>query len=153
MYIVLLIIHSLLRWLVLLTLVLAIFRAWRGLSKEAGFTRLDNRIRHWTATTAHLQLMVGILLYIKSPVAQYAWRGESGANGNQEIIFFAVIHALLMLAAVIVLTIGSALAKRRATDRHKFATILLWFSAAFLLIMIAIPWPFSPLASRPYLRY
>jgi hypothetical protein len=29
----------------------------------------------------------------------------------------------------------------------------LWFTAALLLILVAIPWPFSPFAQRPYLRF
>ena len=57
-----------------------------------------------------------------------------------------------MLAALILITIGSALAKRRQTDRDKFMTLLIWFSVGLTLIFLAIPWPFSPFANRPYFR-
>jgi len=57
-----------------------------------------------------------------------------------------------MLTAIVIITIGSALAKRKKTDKEKFKTMLVWFSAALLIIFIAIPWPFSPLANRPYIR-
>lgn len=69
-----------------------------------------------------------------------------------EFTFFGMIHSLLMLVAIIVITFGSALAKRKTTDREKFKTMLYWFSIALIIILIAIPWPFSPLANRPYFR-
>ena len=148
----LLALHSWVRWLVLLSLVAAIFRAWRGYRQQAKFTKTDNSLRHWTATFAHIQLVLGILVYSYSPLTQYFWKNKAAAIHNLPVSFFSLIHLLLMLTAIVVLTIGSALAKRKPTDAEKFKTMLLWFSIALLLIFLAIPWPFSPLATRPLLR-
>ena len=63
-----------------------------------------------------------------------------------------MIHSSLMLTAIVLITIGSAKAKRKPTDQEKFKTMLVWFSIALLIIFIAIPWPFSPFANRPYYR-
>jgi hypothetical protein len=57
-----------------------------------------------------------------------------------------------MFTAIIVITIGSAMAKRKATDRERFKTMLTWYAIALLIIFLAIPWPFSPFANRPYFR-
>jgi drug/metabolite transporter (DMT)-like permease len=57
-----------------------------------------------------------------------------------------------MLTAIVLLTIGSALTKRKKDDRDKFKTMLTWFGIALIIILIAVPWPFSPFAQRPYLR-
>jgi hypothetical protein len=57
-----------------------------------------------------------------------------------------------MFSAIIVITIGSAMAKRKATDRERFKTMLTWYAIALLIIFLAIPWPFSPFANRPYFR-
>jgi hypothetical protein len=57
-----------------------------------------------------------------------------------------------MFVAIVLITIGSAKAKRKSNDTQKFKTMLIWFSIALLIIFIAIPWPFSPLANRPYIR-
>jgi len=38
------------------------------------------------------------------------------------------------------------------TDLTKHKTILIWFLLALFIIVLNIPWPFSPLVSRPYLR-
>ena len=67
-------------------------------------------------------------------------------------LFFGLQHVLAMTVAVVVLTIGSALAKRRVSSPEKFRTMALWFTAALLLIFLTIPWPFFPWAQRPYFR-
>lgn len=144
--------HSLFRWLVLLSLIYAVFRAYRGYSRNRVFSVTDNRVRHWTATIAHIQLVLGILLYTKSPVVHYFWKNSAEAVQSTDTLFFGILHMLLMLTAIVLVTIGSALAKRRAADREKFRTMFYWFTFALLVIFCAIPWPFSPLAARPYFR-
>ena len=144
--------HSIGRWVVLLSLVYAVYRAYRGFRLNVQFSRTDNAVRHWTATIAHVQLITGITLYTQSPVVRYFWRNFKEAVHDPETAFFGLAHIILMLAAIVLITIGSALAKREGTDREKFKTMLLWFSISLVIIFIAIPWPFSPLANRPYMR-
>ena len=144
--------HSLLRWLVLAALLYSLCRAWRGYAGRRHFARADNATRHWTATIAHMQLLVGMALYFKSPAIGYFRQHFREGVRSLSGAFFGLIHPLLMLAAIVVLTIGSALAKRRAADRDKFRTMLLWYAAALLIIFVSIPWPFSPLAARPLFR-
>lgn len=151
MYYQLLTLHSIARWLVLITLVVSVIAAFKGLTDGRPFSRKDNALRHWTATTAHIQLMIGMILYTQSPVVKYFWKNTRAAS-SFDITFYSAIHAALMLSAIVVLTIGSALAKRRSTDKDKFRTMLIWFSIALIIILLAIPWPFSPLSARPYLR-
>ena len=115
MYSNLLIIHSLFRWVVLFLLLIAIYRAFIGYIRGKPFLKLDNAIRHWTATAAHLQLIIGILLYIKSPVVKYFWAYSKEAILNREAVFFGIIHITLMILSVVLVTIGSALAKRKPT--------------------------------------
>jgi hypothetical protein len=126
-------------------------RAWRGRQLNIQFTKADNALRHWTATLAHMQLMTGIILYTQSPGVKYYFSDAADTYG--EPVFFALIHISIMLAAVTAITIGSAKAKRKAVDKEKFTTMHYSFSAGLILILIAIPWPFSPLAHRPLIRF
>jgi hypothetical protein len=152
MYQTLTFLHSTLRWLVLISLIVAHYKAYRGYFQKTAFTKTDNAIRHWTATIAHLQLMVGITLYFQSPIIKYFLKNFSTAKENFDLLFFGLIHSSLMLIAVIIITIGSAMAKRKTLDNEKFKTMLIWYGLALFLIFIAIPWPFSPFANRPYFR-
>lgn len=150
MYPQLLFFHSVFRWLVLAALVYSVYRAARGYRAKLAFTKTDNSLRHWTATLAHIQLMLGLVLYFTSPVTGYFLKHTKDALDNPDTTFFGIIHITLMVVSVLILTIGSALAKRQENDTDKFRTWLIWFSVALLVIFIAIPWPFSPLANRPY---
>ena len=133
MYVLLLTLHSLLRWAVLAGLLLGLGRGYRGWLLARPFTALDNALRHWAATLAHLQLLLGYALYFSSPlVASFR---QTGAAAGPEARFFGLLHVLLMTTAVVILTIGSALARRRPTDAARFRTMALWFTAALLLIL------------------
>lgn len=152
MYSVLLFFHSVVRWLVLASLVYSIYRAWSGYVRQLPFSPTDNAVRHWTATIAHIQLMIGMVLYFKSPLIQYFWSATGKAAASKELTFFSLVHLVLMLVSIILITVGSAKAKRQPRDQAAFKTMLVWYLVALILILIAIPWPFSPLASRPYFR-
>lgn len=152
MYQTLIFLHSILRWLVLLSLLYSIFRAYKGYFSSGKFLKVDNAVRHWTATIAHIQLVLGIILYSQSPIIKYFWNNFDEAKESFDILFFGVIHISLMLLSIILITIGSSISKRKTTDREKFKTILIYFIIALVIIFIAIPWPFSPFANRPYFR-
>lgn len=144
--------HSIFRWLVLLSLLYAVARGFAGWSGRRRFTRTDNTIRHVTATIAHTQLMIGYVLYFNSPLIQYFRSNFNEAVREPGLLFFGLIHIILMTLSIVLITIGSAAAKRQETDRGRFRTMAIWFTAALIVIFMAIPWPFSPLANRPYLR-
>lgn len=152
MYSTLLFFHSSFRWLVLASLIYALFRAYTGYTTNRAFSKTDNSTRHWTATISHIQLMIGFTLYFISPIVKYFLAHKKEAIQHLDTAFFGIVHIALMLIAVVMVTIGSASSKRKPTDKEKFKAMLLWFSAALFLIFLAIPWPFSPLANRPYFR-
>lgn len=152
MYQTLIFYHSIIRWLVLVSLLYSIFRAYKGLHLNIPFSKIDNSVRHITATIAHIQLILGITLYTQSPIIKYFWNNFKEAIHHIDATFFGLLHLFLMLTAIILITIGSALSKRKPSDKEKFRTMLIWYSVALFLIFIAIPWPFSPLANRPYYR-
>ena len=153
MYPTILAIHSLVRWFVLISLIYSIYIAYTGWLQNKTFTKRDNSIRHWTATIAHVQLIFGIWLYFVSPLVDYFLHNFHEAVHQREIRFFGMEHNILMLTAIVLITIGSASAKRKQMDQQKFKTMAIWFSLALLIILISIPWSFSFVSpNRPYFR-
>ena len=152
MYSTLLSLHSLGRWFVLASLLFAIFRAYNGWLSQKQFSKFDDFIRHWAATIVYIQLVLGLWLYFVSPIINYFLHNYNEGVHQREIRFFGMEHSLMMLTAIVVITIGSARAKRKKTDTEKFKTMAVWFSVGLLIILTSIPWPFSPLVSRPYYR-
>ena len=152
MYIILLTIHSLVRWLVLTSLLFAIYRAYSGWFTNKSFSKFDSTVRLITATISHIQLGVGLCLYFISPIVNYFLHNYKEATKVDGIRFFGMEHSLMMLIAIIIISIGSVKVKNKTTDNEKFRTMAIWFTIGLLIILISIPWAFSPLASRPYFR-
>ena len=152
MYIILLAIHSVVRWLVLVSLLFAIYRAYTGWFSDKSFSKFDGTVRLITATITHIQLGVGLCLYFISPIIHYFWHNYKDAVKVGEIRFFGMEHSLMMLMGIIIVTIGSVKVKHKSKDKEKFRTMAIWFTIGLLVILISIPWPFSPFASRPYFR-
>src|SRR3954468_23156685 len=113
MYQALILLHSYVRWFVVVSLLVSLYKAFRGYYAKAAFTKADNAIRHWTATIAHVQLMIGMTLYFQSPLIQYFLKTRHSSKEDFGYLFFGVIHSTLMLVAIVIITIGSALAKRK----------------------------------------
>ncbi|GGC39532.1 hypothetical protein GCM10011386_34510 [Parapedobacter defluvii] len=152
MYVTLLALHSLIRWVVLAGLLFAVFRAYQGWFTNRKFSRFDHSIRHWTATVVHIQFLLGIALYAISPLVDYFLHNFREAVHQRDARFFGMEHSLMMLLAVVVITIGSAKAKRRPTDIEKYRTMAVWFTIGLLIILTSIPWIFSPFTNRPNFR-
>jgi len=144
--------HSFFRWIVSFSLLYAVYRAYRGYTAGRSFTRTDNLVRHWTATFVHIQMTLGFILYFTSPLIRFFFSHTGEATEHPEALFFGLVHIVLMLTAVVIITIGSALAKRETEARRKFRYMLVWFGLGLIIILAAVPWPFSPLAARPWIR-
>ena len=152
MYQILLSFHSLWRWLVVLSLIFAIYRTYVGWFTGKPFLKFDNNVRHITATIAHVQLILGLCLYFISPVIDYFLDHYKEAVHDREIRFFGMEHSIMMLAAITIITIGSVIAKRKDNDKEKFKALAIWYTIALVIIVTSVPWPFSPLVGRPYFR-
>jgi len=152
MYTTLLAIHSLFRWLVLVSLLYAVFIAYRGWLTNKTFSAHDNKVRHITATIAHIQLLLGLWLYFISPIVRYFLENFKDAMHSRQVRFFGMEHITMMLAGIILVTIGSVLTKRKQADKDKFRTMAIWYTIGLLVILSSVPWQFSPLISRPYFR-
>ncbi|MCO5946636.1 hypothetical protein [Mucilaginibacter flavidus] len=153
MYQILLPLHSVTRWLVLLSLLFAIYRGYRGWLGNKPYTTVDNAARLFAVNIAHIQLVIGLWLYFISPIVNYFLHNFKEAVHERQIRFFGMEHITMMAIAIVFITIGSAKAKRKPTDKDKFKTMAIWFSISLLLIFTSIPWSFSPLISRPLWRW
>lgn len=152
LYPALLALHSWMRWVVLIGLILCLFRAYRGWLFPRPYARLDNQVRIGTVASVHLQLILGTWLYVISPIVHYFYAHFTEAVHINNIRFFGMEHVTMMVIAIAVMTIGSARTRRKKTDREKFRTMAIWFTIAVMLIFISIPWRFSPFTARPYFR-
>src|ERR1044071_6679498 len=109
--------HSGLRYIVLLFLIVASFKAIAGAMGKKPYTPMDRKLASFTVMSFHLQVVLGFILYFGNK-----WYQMMGDMKDPSIRFFTVEHSLGMLVAAVLLTIGSAKAKRAATDEKKHKT-------------------------------
>lgn len=165
LYTVVLSLHSILRWLVLIFALLAIIRSINGLRFKRGYTQQDRQIGMWFTILLDLQVLFGLILYfVLSPLTTTAMQNFGGAMSNSSTRYFLVEHSLMMLVAMIVAHVGSAMARRagaaaqksqadtRTIARNQHRLTAISFGLALLIVLAAIPWPFLS-AGRPLLRF
>jgi hypothetical protein len=143
MYIGLLHTHSLIRWIMLLLLIITVFRAYNGWKSNRSFTPGDKKLALFTLIFSHIQLLVGFVLYMVSPMVQSALSDMGAAMKDRMLRFWAVEHISAMIIAILIITFGHAMYKRAQNDSDKFKKIFIYFLAGLLLILITIPWPFT----------
>lgn len=137
-------IHNLLRWVVMVAAVAAIGGAWHGVVKKREWKKGD-RIRTVVfVASMHLQLLLGLLLYIQSPLVRAAFDDPGAAMGERQFRFFFVEHITLMILAVVVVQLGSILAKRADQDFSKHKRAAICFTIGLVLVLAGTPW-FRPL--------
>ena len=141
--------HSGLRWIVLLSLLFAILMGYSGWLGGRKWGKADHLSRVIAVISAHLQLLVGVVLYLVSPLVKVFFN-DAAANMKDPIIrFFTMEHSLMMFIAVILLTVFSAMAKRKTEDKKKFRLMAIGFTLVLLIIFAMIPWPWSSSHPRP----
>jgi hypothetical protein len=153
MYGVVLILHSLIRWVVLLTGVVAVIRAITGWRTGRPWTLADDRSGSQFGMALDVQMLLGLLLYFAfSPITHAALQDFGGAMSNSALRFWAVEHPFGMLSALVLAHIGRARIRRVGNDarRHKVAAV--FFTLALIAVLASVPWPGSA-NGRPLLRW
>jgi hypothetical protein len=152
MYEVLLVLHSWLRWFVLGAGLLAVVRAYAGMSGRRPFTKGDNAVSAAFSGFMWLQVIVGLGLYFGlSPVGLKAMK-VAGAMKDPTTRFFGMEHVALMILAAILAQVGRIALKKAPTDTLKHKKAFTYFAIALVLVLLMIPWGiWNP--ARPLFRF
>lgn len=149
MYSAVLLLHSWIRWLVLLAGVVAAVRAVGG---GKPWTAADDRASLLFTIALDVQFLLGVLLYLVfSPTVSLAFQNMKVAMGTTSIRFFVVEHAVGMVLALAAAHVGRVKIRKAAPDAKR-TTAAIFFTVSVLLIVLATPWPGLPYG-RPLLRW
>lgn len=130
--------HSFMAYLVLLGLIISIVFAFMGMSGNKPFTEKDRKRGLLGLIPAHLQWVLGVILYFVSPKGiDYATEGFMKVSDQR---FYVLEHPLTMIIAVVLITVGYARAKRLQDDKKRFSSIAIFYTLALVLILVRIPW-------------
>lgn len=142
MYTGLLHLHSLLRWVLLILLVVMIYRAFTGKRSGRAFDATDRKMSLFTMISAHLQLVIGLMMYLMNDTIASALSDMAAVMKNSGLRFLVVEHVTTMIIGIVLVTIGHIKAKKAATDTAKFQSIFVFYLIGLVLIISRIPWPF-----------
>lgn len=136
MYNTLLGLHSGLRYIVLILLVLALIGAIIGLFGKKAYTEGNRKINLFAMIFTHTQFLVGLILYFFSPMVNYSNMAE--AMKDTMTRYWTVEHSVMMLFAIILITVGHSRAKKASEAFNKHRSVALYYGLAVLVIVVAI---------------
>jgi hypothetical protein len=132
-------IHSGLRWIALILLVVAIFNAIAS-KRKGEYSKKDKMINLFAMIMLHTQLLIGIILMFTSSKVNYS--NPNGWMKSPVNRFFGMEHIALMIIALVIVTIGRKKAEKITAPIQKHSKIATWYLIGLILILASIPWPF-----------
>lgn len=124
--------HSGWRYIVLILLVLAVVKAVSGWLGNKTYTKGDKSLNLFTLISAHIQLLIGLVLYFMG-----GWY-KMNATGDAAVRYFKMEHISMMILAIILITIGYSRSKKLIAGVAKHRAISIFFGLALMIIVVAI---------------
>lgn len=152
MYLDLLSFHSFVRWILLISLLVALARFYRGYLADRDFSSADGRWRHFIQMMVLFQLSLGLILYFTAPSSTLFYTGLPETLHIGELRFFGLEHPITMLLAVASITVGSHLSRHKQSDHATWKSLSVWYTKGLALMSLAIPWGLFNTVGRPLLR-
>lgn len=139
----LVVLHSYLRWIMLVLLLASIVKGLSGLGGKKALTAGDKKLWLFTMISAHTTLLIGLILLLFGRMGVFTNPPPAGTSVMKDATyrFFYVEHPLMMLIAIVFITIGRGQAKKSIPDAIKYKKAFWFFVVALILILAAIPWP------------
>jgi membrane protein DedA with SNARE-associated domain len=115
-------------------LLLSILQSLAGWFGNRPYTNTNRKINLFTLISAHIQLLIGLVLYFVSPLVQFT----AGTMKNDTTRYWTVEHIGMMVFAIVLITIGHSKSKKVLAPVGKHRTIAIYYSLALLVIVLAI---------------
>ncbi|WP_293875256.1 hypothetical protein [Flavobacterium sp.] len=128
--------HSGWAYLVLLLLLVTVINSLVGLASKNEFTAKDKKIALFGLIVAHVQLLVGLVLYFVSPLG----KASLGNMSDPALRLSSLEHPLVNVIAIVLITIGWSKHKKASTSKGKFRSIAIFYGLGLVLILSRIPW-------------
>lgn len=135
-------IHSYWAYLVLLIVVLATLNALAGFFSKREYGAKDFRISLFALIVTHIQLLIGIVLYVTSPLGlqNITNNGMGVVMKDSTFRLYAVEHPMMMILTVLFITIGYSKHKKNLLSNKKFKTLAIFYTIGLVLMLSRIPW-------------
>ena len=136
----------------MLLLVVAIVKAFVGMSSNKPFTKGDQQVGLFLMIAAHITLLIGLYQWLAGRYGILTTSLPPGISLKDDAFyrFYWIEHPLGMILAVALITIGRAQSKKNILDIVKHKRSFWYYLIALILIIATIPWPFRTAIGRPW---
>jgi len=134
--------HSYLAYLLLAALVFSIIYVIIQFVGKKSFTEKVRKITLIGFIATHLQLLIGLVLYVISPVGLSNFSGEAMSESLSRL--YILEHPLTMLIAIVLVSVGYIKAKKPGDDARRFRTVIIYYGLGLILMLSRIPWSAWP---------
>ena len=148
----LLVLHSYYRWIVLLALTLFFLWLYVQHRRKTVFTKPHFYALIGFCILMNIQFLLGLLLYLCSPLVEHFWKDFGAGVKNRQLRFFGMEHVTMMSLAVIFINYYTLKVKHKIGQATAFTYLWKRFRWLLLIILSSVPWSWSPLTSRPNWR-
>ena len=133
--------HNVVRWIVLLSGVWAVFLCWRGWLGRRQWTPTEVRATRSFTIALDAQFVIGLLLYaVFSPLTRQGFSDFGAAMSDAPLRYFLLEHPLIMLFAIATAHIGAVQIRRAANDTERFQKASILFGLSLASLAGFIPW-------------
>ncbi len=134
--------HSVLRWVILILLLVAIYKSL--VDRHKAFGPGHRKIGLWLMISADIMLLLGLYQWFAGNwgLKSIQQNGMSVVMKNSVLRFYAIEHISAMIIAIILIHLGYNFSKKNVGDTVKHKRSLLYYGLALLIILISVPWPF-----------
>jgi len=134
--------HSYLAYLLLAALVFSIIYVIIQFVGKKSFTEKVRKVTLIGFIATHLQLLIGLVLYLVSPVGLSNFSGEAMSESLSRL--YILEHPLTMLIAIVLVSVGYIKAKKPGDDARRFRTVIIYYGLGLILMLSRIPWSAWP---------
>ncbi|MFT4094824.1 MAG: hypothetical protein QM640_14425 [Niabella sp.] len=134
--------HSFLRWAILLSFLVAIFKSLGA--GDQPFTKGHKTAGLLLLICFDTNVLIGLVQWFTGGYGLQVIQNNGMATVMKDatLRFFAVEHITVMIIAAILVHVGRSFAKKNIPDRVKHRKTVLYYVIAFIIVLASIPWPF-----------
>jgi uncharacterized membrane protein YbaN (DUF454 family) len=148
--------HSIVRWLVLISVAGAGIVALKGYMRKDPIIVWERTLSIFAMVLCHVQLVLGLALYafrFKRYDSAENWLGNQTMLGETVRRYWKFEHIGMMVIAIALVTIGRMVSKRAKTEPGKQLRIAIFYLLALVIMLYMIPWPFTSIGQNQNIRW
>lgn len=129
-------IHSGFRYVVLILVLVALIQSLAGWLGKKSYTDGNRKLNLFAMISVHIQLLLGLLVYFVSPFVRLDDMGA--AMKDSTLRYWTVEHAVMMIIALVLITIGHSRSKKITGGPDKHRTIAIFYGIGLIIVIVAI---------------